>query len=154
METEKIMCPSSRCKQGSKLLGIRQDGMISILPQVLDIDENFIAGANEGTPAEQRFRFANKCVEGGCKQWTGSRCGVIDKMIGYMNIVADTNELPVCSIRPQCRWFLQLGAEACKICPYVITEITQEEIDDFFYDHDVNSEGSKKLQSQNENSCN
>jgi len=106
--------------------------MISILPQALEIDKNFIARANEDTNAEQRFRFANKCVEGGCKQWTGSSCGVIEKMMGFIDTVTTSADLPACSLRPQCRWFLQVGPDACKMCPYVITEISQEEIDIYF----------------------
>ena len=126
------MCPSSRCKEGSQLLGVRQNGIIAMLPYPLEIDENFIQKANEVAPAEQQFRFVNKCVEGGCKQWTGSRCGVVDKMLTFMDKATLSHGLFPCSIRKQCRWYLQTGAEACKICPSVITEISQEEIDDFF----------------------
>lgn len=132
MKQEKIMCPSSKGKQGALLLGVRQNGAIAILPQALQIDQEFIEKANEPTPAEQHFRFANKCVEAGCKQWANNKCGVIDKMQGFLDQVVVSDKLPECSIRHQCRWFLQSAAEACKICPYVITEISQEEIDVFF----------------------
>lgn len=146
MKEEKIMCPSAKGKQGSLLLGVRQNGSISILPHALQMDEQFIKKANETAPAEQNFRFANKCVEGGCKQWTGSRCGVADKMIGFLDKVIASDQLIPCSIRNRCRWFLQNGNEACNICPYVITEITQEEIDAYFFDQYEN----KKVSTGNE----
>lgn len=134
-ESDKIVCPSAKGKTGSSLLGVRQNGVISILPKPLQIDDRFIEEANQGAPAEQNFRFVNKCVEAGCKQWTGKRCGVIDKMVGFLDKVEAKEELPPCSIRQQCRWHIQVGASACKICPYVITEISQEEIDAYFIDY-------------------
>jgi hypothetical protein len=34
--------------------------------------------------------------------------------------------LPECSIRPQCRWHLQSGDNACRACPEVITDTGAE----------------------------
>ncbi|MEO6902626.1 MAG: hypothetical protein ABI315_05675 [Bacteroidia bacterium] len=129
-EGKSIACPSSRATQVSSLLGIRQeDGTIAILPQVLPVDSNFIQiGQQDPVPLEQRFRFTNKCVENGCKQWTGKGCGVVDGIIQSIDQIKNTNILVPCSIRPSCRWFLQKGDQACRICPYVLTEITEEEI--------------------------
>jgi hypothetical protein len=144
-----ISCPSNRCKPGSYLIGIRQDdGAVAILPTPLPVDQHFIelAGQSPGAP-EERFRFSNKCVESGCSQWTGSRCGVIDNVLQLLDgapmardiapIAATappapkdvTETLPPCGIRPTCRWFLQAGADACRVCPYVVTHIT--EVDTF-----------------------
>jgi hypothetical protein len=135
-----ISCPSNRCKPGSDLIGIRQDdGTVAILPQPLPVDQHFvdIARQTPGEP-EERFRFSNKCVESGCGQWTGSRCGVIDRVINMLDAIpgvapnqvteetpgADVS-LPPCGIRPTCRWFLQSGSNACHVCPYVLTHITE-----------------------------
>jgi hypothetical protein len=127
-----IACPSNRCKPGSKLLGIRQDdGTVAILPEPLPIDDSFIEKVKSDLiPAEQRFRFTNKCIENGCNQWTGSGCGVIQDVVQYLDQVPANEVLPSCSIRPHCRWFLQEGANACKICPYIITEITEKDLED------------------------
>jgi hypothetical protein len=126
-DNQSIMCPSNKCKPGSKLLGIRQEnGTVSILPDPLPIDENFINTVNQDdVRPEQKFRFTNKCVETGCSQWNGKGCGVIDQVIQYLEHIPHNATLPKCSIRPSCRWFLQTGANACKICPYIITEITE-----------------------------
>jgi hypothetical protein len=35
--------------------------------------------------------------------------------------------LPRCSIRANCRWFDQQGADACRVCPFVITDLTSLE---------------------------
>lgn len=125
---ESILCPSSRAQKGARLLGIRQaDGQVAILPQPLLINDAFIEAASKHSPAEQQFRFTNKCVESGCRQWTGSRCTVADSVLSVMNELAVSNELPACAIRQQCRWFNQNGADSCKVCSFVITATTSDD---------------------------
>lgn len=140
-----VRCPSHRCKPGSDLIGVRQDdGTVAILPQPLPVDQHFVELVSRDAAApEQRFRFSNKCIESGCSQWTGSRCGVIDNVLQLLAGVPapgdiaqpaatapptpkeSTATLPPCGIRPTCRWFLQAGADACRVCPYVVTHITE-----------------------------
>ncbi|MCC6722949.1 MAG: hypothetical protein IT258_00465, partial [Saprospiraceae bacterium] len=100
-------------------------GTVAILPQPLQIDEAFIATANEISPAEQRFRFTNKCVESGCTQWTGSKCGVAEKVLSVLELLPVKEEVVACAIRPQCRWHRQEGPIACRACPFVITDTTE-----------------------------
>jgi hypothetical protein len=129
-----ISCPSNRCKPGSELIGVRQDdGTIAILPQPLPVDQHFVDVASRDPIApEERFRFSNKCVEGGCHQWTGSHCGVIDRMLQTMEASLPTKvlptaseaQLPTCGIRPTCRWYRQSGHHACRVCPYILTHVT------------------------------
>jgi hypothetical protein len=114
----------------------------------LPVDQHFVEVVSRDAAApEQRFRFSNKCIESGCSQWTGSRCGVIDNVLQLLAGVPapgdiappaamapptpeqSTGPLPPCGIRPTCRWFLQSGADACRVCPYVVTHIT--EVDTF-----------------------
>lgn len=124
------LCPSHRCKPGSQLLGVRQDdGTVAILPQPLPVTEEFISiVSRHETPPEQRFRFTNKCVESGCRQWTDRGCGVVEKMVDYLDKIQPLASLPPCAIRPSCRWFSQRGGDACALCSYVITEITEDEV--------------------------
>jgi hypothetical protein len=128
-EHEKILCPSSKCKTGSEILGVRQDdGTVAILPQTLPVDAGFIERVGEDDiSAEQKFRFTNKCIEGGCSQWTGKSCGVIERVLEYMEQLPVKDNLPACAIRKNCRWFRQSGAEACKVCVFVITEVTEHD---------------------------
>lgn len=129
-EASSKLCPSHRCKPGSQLLGVRQDdGTVAILPQPLPVTEDFINIVRQHEEApEQRFRFSNKCVESGCNQWTGKGCGVVEKMVAYLDQVPELLSLPPCAIRHACRWYNQRGGEACRICSYVITEISEEEV--------------------------
>ncbi|GAB3524006.1 hypothetical protein [Emticicia fontis] len=116
-------CPSATCETGAAVIGIvNQEGFVSLLPQKIDVTDEFVAIAHQGNTPEKRFRFTNKCVESGCRQWDGARCSVIDKVL-HMN--ADFEifaHLPTCSIRSNCRWYYQSGGKACAVCPFIITD--------------------------------
>jgi len=129
MKPDKILCPGHRCVPGSRLLGVRQDdGTIAILPQTLPIDDAFIEKAKQHPIApERRFRFTNKCIEGGCKQWNGKGCNVAERVMPHLENRLEHEQLPSCGIRSSCRWYIQKGDVACMICSFVSTEITKEE---------------------------
>ena len=117
------LCPSARCEEGAILVGVvLGDGRVAYAAEEVRVDAEFVATARQGREPESRFRFAGRCVQGACRQWTGSRCGVIDRVLDS-GVVAEPAEatLPRCSIREHCRWFDQAGAEACAACPLVIT---------------------------------
>jgi hypothetical protein len=127
-------CPSARCEPGATLLGIvNGDGTVGYITPPLQIDDQFVQRVKQGRDPEKRFRFAGTCVEGGCKQWTGSRCGVIDRVLAAgVAPAAPAGEdagarasLPQCAIRSTCRWFAQSGADACRVCPLIATDLTE-----------------------------
>ena len=121
-----VLCPSSRCERGAVLLGIvLPDGRVAFAADRIVVDDGFVKAAREGRSPESRLRFAAPCVRGGCRQWTGSRCGVIDRVTAADPPPA-APDLPDCSIRPHCRWYLQSGAAACAVCPEVITDTRDE----------------------------
>ena len=126
--TEDKLCPSAKLQEGAILLGIvRENGRISYLNEQVVVDQTFVNTARQGRTPEKRFRFADTCVKSGCKQWTGSRCGVIDKVLEYKESLApDEATLPKCSIRSRCRWFSQQGVDACHVCPIVVTDTRLE----------------------------
>lgn len=122
------LCPSSKCQPGAQLLGVvKEDGRVDLLQTPITIDAAFVARAKQGPKPELRFRFAHKCIKSGCVQWTGTRCGIIDRILVHVGDAIKDFALPECGIRPSCRWYLQNGAEACKVCPHVATEVMQEE---------------------------
>lgn len=119
-------CPSAPCEPGNVLLGLVQaDGRVGYLTPPMAIDEEFVAIARRGRSPGKRFRFAGPCVESGCAQWSGGRCGVIDSVLEERDELLPNGApaaLPHCAIRSACRWFAQAGAEACHVCPLVITD--------------------------------
>jgi hypothetical protein len=126
------LCPSFRYTEGSKLLGIRQEnGKVSILPNPLEIDNKFLENLQENVP-EQFFRFTNICQENSCQQWTKKGCGIALRVVNHLNKIDLNNILPDCSIRKDCRWHQQEGDRICKICPYIITDITTDDLKRYF----------------------
>lgn len=125
-DTRGRTCPSGRCEEGAVLLGIvGSNGVVGYVQPALPISGEFVEEARQRGEPERRFRFAQPCLEGGCRQWTKNRCGVIDRVLAAKDAADDTTDiagLPECSIRPSCRWFAQAGPSACAVCPLVITD--------------------------------
>lgn len=132
---KKPLCPSSRYAEDARLLGIRQgNGKVAILPDPLKIDSNFIQQLQKDVKPEQAFRFVNRCMEQGCKQWSGKGCGIAIRAVTLLNQVMPKKSLPLCSIRNDCRWHQQEGNAACGICTYIITDISAIEIKEYLKD--------------------
>ncbi|WP_128514445.1 hypothetical protein [Tabrizicola thermarum] len=118
-------CPSAPAAPGVRLLGLLgPDGRVHNLKSVVTVDAGFLEAAAEAGPVEARMRFAGRCQTSGCAQWTGSRCGVIDKALAHIEaaLPLEAGALPPCTIRQDCRWFAQTGARACGACSYIVTD--------------------------------
>jgi len=127
IDAPNVLCPSARLKEGAILVGIvLADGSIAFAADRLVVNQQFVENASQGRAPEKRFRFGDTCVKSGCMQWKGDRCGVIDQIVEAVPLHALPSALPECSIRPQCRWFGQSGASACRVCPQVVTDCIEE----------------------------
>ena len=64
-----------------------------------------------------RARFAGRCITSGCTHWTGTGCrlGQVVAEVG----TEINGQLPPCSIRKTCRWFIENGASACSPCQHL-----------------------------------
>ncbi len=119
-------CPSTTVEHAPTLLGVvGPDGRVHYVTPALPLDDEFRHKAAKAGAAEARFRFAGPCVERGCQQWTGTRCGVIDSLLDQVEHDLETALRP-CTVRRECRWFAQRGAAACRACPWVITDSRRE----------------------------
>jgi hypothetical protein len=119
----RLTCPSSTCEPAHELFGIvGPDGLIAYLRPRFVVDAVFAAAARaEPMPPEARFRFAGPCREDRCSQWRNGRCGVIDLVASGEPAPGDMR-MPRCGIRANCRWFVQLGALACSMCPIIVRD--------------------------------
>ncbi len=125
-DTKTLLCPSSRCEEGARLLGIvQQDGTVAFTPDDIRVDTAFVQIARKGRKPEARFRFSSTCREKGCVQWTGERCSVVDLVLCEIAVaeIAMPTKVPNCSIRSNCRWFDQAGFTACRACQLVSTDL-------------------------------
>lgn len=120
------LCPSSRAESGNLLFGRVVDGAIERLGTPLAVDGAFLDAVREFGSPEQRFRFAGRCQEGACAQWTGTGCGVIERVLADVRPpddgTAPAAALPRCALRARCRWYVQEGAAACGACAHVVTD--------------------------------
>jgi len=117
--TSPLLCPSARCSQGVLLVGIiAADGTVGYMNPAPKISAEFTNKAGESGAPERRFRFGAPCQESRCCHWTGSRCAVIDgaKLVAE-SLPQGERILPKCAVRRECRWFAQMGTDACFLCP-------------------------------------
>ena len=121
------LCPSAKAEPGAAVIGVLgPDGRVGYLRDWLETDQEVIEDVSrEGLP-EQRYRFANSCVEHKCAQWNG-KCTIIERVSEAMTPIEE-HSLQPCAIRTACRWFRQKGPDACRLCPMVITD-TREDAD-------------------------
>lgn len=126
--SDNLLCPSYSCGSESKLLGVKQeDGTIAILPKPISISEGFSEIClNQGFKPEEKFRFVGKCAKSGCQNWQNNQCLIAEKAVDIIKKEELNTSLPICAIRPQCRWYHQEKSNACKICKYVNTKVPKE----------------------------
>ncbi len=118
-----LLCPSAPAAEGAVVIGVvASDGSVGYIRDRITATSAFLEVARaEGEP-EQRFRFGSPCQQCACAQWAGGQCSLPDRLAAVVPTSTEASQrLPRCSIRPQCRWFRQSGAEACRLCPLVVT---------------------------------
>jgi hypothetical protein len=91
--------------------------MVPLIP-ALPVTDELLALAGPVSPGEV-FRFAAKCIKGGCRHWEGEtqRCRLVAKTVQFAHVVVE--KLKPCAIRSECRWWQQEGKAACVRCPQV-----------------------------------
>jgi len=86
------------------------------------ITEGMIQVFNEIDYPEKHFRFTMRCRDSGCAQWEDGMCSIASALKNS-EVNIDT-KLSACGIRKACRWFSQEGEKACKLCKYIVTDIS------------------------------
>ncbi|NBZ87268.1 hypothetical protein [Stagnihabitans tardus] len=119
-----LACPSAPATPGAGLLGVATpDGHIAYLRTLMQVDADFLATARAAGVPEARMRFTHECQTSACRQWTGSACGVITRVLDAMGPgLSPPAKLSPCPIRGTCRWFAQEGPVACTACAEVLTD--------------------------------
>jgi hypothetical protein len=111
-------CPSIHPHLARSVIGVFVKGSsrVNFVAEQLPVPVTLARAAGPEVLA-LRARFAGRCITSGCMHWTGANCrlGEVVADIG----VADNGQLPNCSIRKTCRWFLENGAMACNTCQHL-----------------------------------
>jgi hypothetical protein len=118
-----LLCPSSQPGvEGARVLGVVQQTShgpeVTYLDEFLPATPDVLAMAAPVHPTEV-FRLAARCQTNRCPHFDGANCGLATRIVQILPAVVDA--LPQCQIRPECRWFQQEGAAACRRCPQIST---------------------------------
>ena len=121
-----LLCPSAPpdAHDGVVLgvvLGTPEEPRAAFLTEPMHVTEHVIALASPASPTEV-FRFAAPCATTLCRHFDGKSCRLATRIVRELPaVVAD---IPICRIRPSCRWWAQEGRNACLRCPQVVTMST------------------------------
>jgi hypothetical protein len=118
-----LLCPSSQPSvEGARVLGVVQQTAhgpeVTYLDELLPSTPEVLAMSGPVQPTEV-FRFAAACQTSQCPHFDGVNCGLATRIVRILSAAVD--QLPQCQIRPECRWFRQEGAAACRRCPQIST---------------------------------
>ncbi|TDH61427.1 hypothetical protein E2C06_16710 [Dankookia rubra] len=118
------LCPSvsGDPRNAPVIIGVvGEGGVVANLPTPIPLTPGMRARIG-GTP-EARFRLAGPCAERHCAHWKDAACSLIGRMqeavAGFVEPREPGAAVPRCGIRAACRWWVQLGPEACHTCPHV-----------------------------------
>jgi len=100
--------------------GTVQEPRLGYLTQPLPVTDELLALAAPAKPTKV-FRFAAPCAASACVHFKDDRCRLATRAVQTLPLVAEV--LPACRIRRDCRWWRQEGADACRRCPMVVTEV-------------------------------
>jgi hypothetical protein len=124
-EKNNLSCPSAQPDmEGAKVFGVI-DGSVDE-PRVAYLKENAVVDSTVfetlgDLHPTHVFRFSAKCEEHRCAHFNGLRCTLAQRIVEKLDPVVDV--LPPCLVRRTCRWFAEMGSEACLRCPQVVTTI-------------------------------
>ena len=118
------VCPSAQPDwDGSIVIGVvggtAEEPQVSLLTNPLPVTEELLGLSSPVTPTEV-FRFAAPCLCAGCVHFKDASCRLAERVVKMLPKAAE--RLPVCAIRPRCRWWQQEGPAACVRCPQVVTD--------------------------------
>lgn len=119
-------CPSGDSRRPEAIvLGVRsgESGEVAYLDAPIPAAE-VLPVIPEGIAPDRVLRFASHCVAE-CANRIGEACGLIDR-IRTVPAAPDgpaASAVPRCHLRPRCKWWNQVGVDACHRCPAVVTRV-------------------------------
>ena len=117
------MCPSAQPEiPGSVAFGVitgsSENPRVAWIERPVPVTSELLALTSPVAPT-QVLRIAAPCQEQACCHFDGTDCRLATRLVQLIPAVVES--LPACRIRPDCRWFIQEGSAACRVCPQVVT---------------------------------
>jgi hypothetical protein len=110
--------------EGAVIIGVvegtAQQPRLAHLVRPLPVTDEVLALVAPVSPLAV-FRTAAPCATSACLHFAAGRCRLAARIVDELPDAVDG--LPVCRIRPDCRWWRQEGKAACLRCPAIATEV-------------------------------
>ena len=118
-----VMCPSAQPEvPGSVAFGVitgtADDPRVRWIERPVPVTPELLALTGP-VASTQVLRIAAPCQEKACCHFDGTDCRLATRLVELIPAVVES--LPPCRIRADCRWFLQEGGAACRVCPQIVT---------------------------------
>lgn len=118
-----LTCPSAQPDMaGASAFGIingtPEEPRVSYLKKEAIVDLSRLPNIGSLLPGHI-FRIAAQCEQSRCVHFSGKRCALARRIVDNLSPVVE--QLPLCQIRPSCRWYAEQGSAACLRCPQVVT---------------------------------
>jgi len=117
-----FLCPSAPLTQNAFLFGVLDDqAKVKYTDHLIPVTEELFE--NIDSP-EKNFRFTMKCGDSACAQWENGKCSVASalKESDATNLDLKASK---CAIKKACRWFTQEGISACRLCKFIVTDLSK-----------------------------
>lgn len=117
-----LCCPSAQPDMpGAVVHGVvdTASGKVAYLETPQPVTPDLLAMTAPLQPTEV-LRFSAACAEDSCRHYTGSCCSLVQRLVQI--VPAPAAELPACSVRRTCRWFVEQGKSACFRCSEIVTD--------------------------------
>jgi len=118
-----LLCPSAQPDMPEAVVfGIVGGSVLE--PQVQYVEKprrltkELLTLPDEVQPTEV-FRMAASCAEERCQHFDSNGCSLARRLVQILP--AKESRIPPCSIRQDCRWWVQEGTTACLRCPQIVT---------------------------------
>ncbi len=117
------MCPSAQPGMEGRVAfgvvaGTPENPRVAWIERPVPVTSELLALTAPVQPT-QVLRFSAPCQEKACCHFDGANCRLATRLVQLLPAVVES--LPPCQVRPDCRWFLQEGSAACRVCPQVVT---------------------------------
>lgn len=117
------LCPSARPEMpGAVIFGVVggtvDEPRVRHLAQPLPVTGELLALVEPASPLAV-YRTAAPCAESACSHFAAGQCRLVSRVVS--ELPEATPALPVCRLRPTCKWWQQEGREACLRCPIIVT---------------------------------
>lgn len=118
-----LLCPSAQPEMAHAVIfgivgGSFSEPRVGFVDEPQPVTEELLSLPESIQPTEV-FRIAAPCAERQCQHFVVGACNLARRLVQILPTTE--SQVPSCSIRRECRWWVQEGKAACLRCPQIVT---------------------------------